>query len=138
MLVLCLKHNVTWLLRLWRIRSALVGIWLCMGTDLSRHWGLAVMAHLITAQSIDQGKNWARKTILLLWNFANAMWEHQNLSCTIMSWKPPIRYVTPISMRRSLNCMLMLRPMMWRIDDILTCHWFCALRTTLLMLTMAY
>jgi hypothetical protein len=35
------------------------------------------MAHPVTAQSKDQGKNWARKTILLR-NFANAMWEHQN------------------------------------------------------------
>jgi hypothetical protein len=36
------------------------------------------MAHPVTSQSKDQGKNWTRKMILLLWNFANEMWEHQN------------------------------------------------------------
>jgi hypothetical protein len=46
---------------------------------LSRHWGAAIMAHPMTAKSKDQGKNWTRKMILLLWNFANEMWEHQNL-----------------------------------------------------------
>jgi hypothetical protein len=46
---------------------------------LSRHRGAAIMAHPMTAKSKDQGKNWTRKMILLLWNFANEMWEHQNL-----------------------------------------------------------
>ena len=55
-----------------------IGWHLAMHGYLSRHWGLAVMAHPVTANSKDQGKNWARKTILLLWNFADAMWEHRN------------------------------------------------------------
>ena len=55
-----------------------IGWHLAMRGYLSRHWGLAVMAHPASAQSKDQGKNWARKTILLLWNFADAMWEHRN------------------------------------------------------------
>jgi hypothetical protein len=36
------------------------------------------MVHPVTVQSKDQGKNWRRKTILLLWNFADEMWEHRN------------------------------------------------------------
>jgi hypothetical protein len=36
------------------------------------------MAHPVTAQLKDQGKSWTWKMILLLWNFANAMWEHRN------------------------------------------------------------
>jgi hypothetical protein len=36
------------------------------------------MAHPVTSQSKDQGKSWTRKMILLLWNFADEMWEHQN------------------------------------------------------------
>ncbi len=55
-----------------------IGWHLAMCGYLSRHWGLAVMAHPVTAQSKDQGKNWTRKTILLLWNFADEMWEHRN------------------------------------------------------------
>jgi hypothetical protein len=36
------------------------------------------MAHPVTAQLKDQGKSWTWKMILLLWNFADAMWEHRS------------------------------------------------------------
>jgi hypothetical protein len=55
-----------------------IGWHLAMRGYLSWHWGLAVMEHPVTALSKDQGKNWIWKMILLLWNFANAMWEHCN------------------------------------------------------------
>jgi hypothetical protein len=58
--------------------QAQIGCTLAMHGYLSRHWGAAIMAHAVTLQSKDQGKDWTRKTILLLWNFADKMWEHWN------------------------------------------------------------
>jgi hypothetical protein len=45
---------------------------------LSQYWGLAVMAYPTTAASKGKGQSWSRKTILQLWEFADAMWEHHN------------------------------------------------------------
>jgi hypothetical protein len=58
--------------------QAQIGWHLAMCGYLSRHWGAAIMAHPVTAKSKDQGKNWTLKMILLLWNFADEMWEHRN------------------------------------------------------------
>jgi hypothetical protein len=56
--------------------QAQIGWHLAMHGYLSRHCGVAIMAHPVTLQYNDHGKNWTRKTILLLWNFADEMWEH--------------------------------------------------------------
>lgn len=68
-----------------------IGWHLAMRGYLSRHWALAVAAnpHLIipdeddldavnTLKPKDVGRNWARKSILQLWKFAEEMWEHRN------------------------------------------------------------
>ena len=108
-----------------------IGWHLAMHGYLSRHWGLAgshgTPSRLTGCKSKDKGKNWDRKTILLLWNFANAMWEHCNavLHDHSVGSKLPGRYGMLTLTKRSPNCMLTSRPMMWRIDGTLTCHWLC-------------
>jgi hypothetical protein len=45
---------------------------------LSKHWRLAISANHHLEENNDKGKVWVHKTVMLLWDFAHNMWEHQN------------------------------------------------------------
>jgi hypothetical protein len=44
----------------------------------SKYWGLAVAANRHLKENSDKGIVWVQKTILQLWEFTHAMWEHWN------------------------------------------------------------
>jgi hypothetical protein len=122
-----------WLSRLWRNRSRLAGIWPCGGILASRHWGLGVMAYPVTAQLKDQGKNWTWKMILLLWNFADAMWEHRNtiLHNHELGASRTIRDADINDVITKPYFLPTLRPTMWQTSGTLTCHWLYTSRSHL-------
>jgi hypothetical protein len=45
---------------------------------LSKHWRLAVSVNQHLEENNDKGEVWVCKTVMLLWDFANEMWEHRN------------------------------------------------------------
>jgi hypothetical protein len=55
-----------------------IGWHLAMRGYLSNYWRFAVYANRHLAEDNDKRESWVRKTIMLLWDFAHAMWEHRN------------------------------------------------------------
>jgi hypothetical protein len=55
-----------------------IGWHMAMRGYLSKHWRLAVSAKHHLEENNDKGKVWVHKTVMLLWDFAHNMWEHQN------------------------------------------------------------
>jgi hypothetical protein len=45
---------------------------------LSKHWRLAISANHHLEENNDKGEVWVHKTVMLLWDFANEMWDHRN------------------------------------------------------------
>jgi hypothetical protein len=55
-----------------------IGWHMAMQGYLSKHWRLAVSVNRHLKENNDKGEVWVRKTVMLLWDFAHEMWEHQN------------------------------------------------------------
>jgi hypothetical protein len=55
-----------------------IGWHMAMRGYLSKHWRLAVSANRHLEENNDKGEVWVRKTVMLLWDFAQEMWEHRN------------------------------------------------------------
>jgi hypothetical protein len=45
---------------------------------LSKHWRLAISVNHHLEENNDKGEVWVHKTVVLLWDFAHEMWDHQN------------------------------------------------------------
>jgi hypothetical protein len=54
-----------------------IGWHMAMRGYLSKHWRLAVSANQHLEENNDKGEVWVHKTVMLLWDFAHEMWEHQ-------------------------------------------------------------
>jgi hypothetical protein len=55
-----------------------IGWHMAMQGYLSKHWRLAIFVNHHLEENNDKGKVWVQKTVMLLWDFAHDMWEHQN------------------------------------------------------------
>jgi hypothetical protein len=55
-----------------------IGWHLAMCGYISKYWRLAVSLNPHLKEDNVKGEAWIQKTVMLLWSFAQEMWEHQH------------------------------------------------------------